>query len=45
MSEQCRSLKHSHAAPLGKWTDMLENACMLDEEDPALYSTSGPEME
>lgn len=26
-------LKHSHAGSSGKWTNMLENACML-EEDP-----------
>ncbi|KAF4964412.1 hypothetical protein FSARC_7647 [Fusarium sarcochroum] len=26
-------LKHSHAGTSGKWTNMLENACML-EEDP-----------
>ncbi|SPJ72415.1 uncharacterized protein FTOL_02143 [Fusarium torulosum] len=26
-------LKHSHASTSGKWTNMLENACML-EEDP-----------
>ncbi|TDZ40439.1 hypothetical protein C8035_v004084 [Colletotrichum spinosum] len=25
-------LKHSHAGTSGKWTNMLENACMLDEE-------------
>jgi len=28
-------LKHSHAGTSGKWTNMLENACML-EEDPEL---------
>jgi uncharacterized Zn-finger protein len=27
-------LKHSHAGTSGKWTNMLENACML-EEDPS----------
>ncbi|KAJ8124751.1 hypothetical protein O1611_g8889 [Lasiodiplodia mahajangana] len=27
-------LKHSHAGTSGKWTNMLENACMLDEEPP-----------
>ena len=27
-------LKHSHAGTSGKWTNMLENACMI-EEDPA----------
>ncbi|KAI6335372.1 hypothetical protein MCOR07_003395 [Pyricularia oryzae] len=25
-------LKHSHSGTSGKWTNMLENACMLDEE-------------
>ncbi|OBR03280.1 C2H2 finger domain-containing protein [Colletotrichum higginsianum IMI 349063] len=25
-------LKHSHAGTSGKWTNMLENACMLDED-------------
>lgn len=27
-------LKHSHAGTSGKWTNMLENACMLNEEPP-----------
>ncbi|RYP57534.1 hypothetical protein DL769_009424 [Monosporascus sp. CRB-8-3] len=27
-------LKHSHAGTSGKWTNMLENACMLEEEPP-----------
>lgn len=27
-------LKHSHAGTSGKWTNMLENACMV-EEDPS----------
>lgn len=27
-------LKHSHAATSGKWTDMLENACVKDEHPP-----------
>ncbi|KAI1251657.1 hypothetical protein MGN70_006225 [Eutypa lata] len=27
-------LKHSHASTTGKWTNMLENACMLEEEPP-----------
>ncbi|KAL2257999.1 hypothetical protein VTK26DRAFT_8858 [Humicola hyalothermophila] len=27
-------LKHSHAGTSGKWTNMLENACMMDEEPP-----------
>jgi len=44
MEEHSTTFKHSHAVPLGKWTDTLENACMLDEEDP-LYSTSDPEIE
>lgn len=37
-------LKHSHAGTSGKWTNMLENACMKDE--PAADrrgSGSGPE--
>jgi hypothetical protein len=31
-------LKHSHAGTSGKWTNMLETACMKDEPNPA-----GPE--
>lgn len=27
-------LKHSHAGTSGKWTNMLESACMLEEEPP-----------
>lgn len=27
-------LKHSHAGTSGKWTNMLENACMLNEDPP-----------
>jgi len=27
-------LKHSHAGTSGKWTNMLENACMKDEPPP-----------
>ncbi|KAF3765346.1 hypothetical protein M406DRAFT_355885 [Cryphonectria parasitica EP155] len=27
-------LKHSHAGTSGKWTNMLENACMMEEELP-----------
>lgn len=27
-------LKHSHAGTSGKWTNMLENACMRDEPPP-----------
>jgi len=39
-------LKHSHAGTSGKWTNMLENACMKDEPPPkervgAVSSLSG----
>ncbi|KAK8077650.1 C2H2 finger domain-containingprotein [Apiospora saccharicola] len=27
-------LKHSHAGTSGKWTNMLESACMIEEEPP-----------
>lgn len=27
-------LKHSHAGTSGKWTNMLETACMIEEEPP-----------
>jgi hypothetical protein len=27
-------LKHSHAGTSGKWTNMLENACMMEEDPP-----------
>ncbi|KAF8474905.1 hypothetical protein BDZ91DRAFT_284341 [Kalaharituber pfeilii] len=27
-------LKHSHSGTAGKWTNVLENACMRDEPDP-----------
>ncbi|CAK7214747.1 hypothetical protein SCUCBS95973_002239 [Sporothrix curviconia] len=27
-------LKHSHAGTSGKWTNLLENACMMEEEPP-----------
>lgn len=27
-------LKHSHSGSSGKWTNMLENACMIEEEPP-----------
>jgi hypothetical protein len=27
-------LKHSHAGTSGKWTNQLENACMIEEEPP-----------
>ncbi|KAH8904147.1 hypothetical protein BR93DRAFT_884138 [Coniochaeta sp. PMI_546] len=29
-------LKHSHAGTSGKWTNMLENACMIEEEPPII---------
>ncbi|KAJ4352680.1 hypothetical protein N0V95_004064 [Ascochyta clinopodiicola] len=40
-------LKHSHAGTSGKWTNMLENACMRDEPPPqervgSVSSISGP---
>jgi hypothetical protein len=37
-------LKHSHAGTSGKWTNMLENACMRDEPPPqerSIASLSG----
>ncbi|KAJ5812213.1 hypothetical protein N7474_008514 [Penicillium riverlandense] len=40
-------LKHSHAGSSGKWTNILENACMKEEQlpeprkDKALHSASG----
>jgi len=33
-------LKHSHAGTSGKWTNMLENACMKDEPLPEKRVTS-----
>jgi uncharacterized protein with PIN domain len=36
-------LKHSHAGTSGKWTNMLENACMKDE--PAVDAAAGTVME
>lgn len=36
-------LKHSHAGTSGKWTNMLENACMKDE--PPLDTAAGTVME
>ena len=27
-------LKHSHGGTSGKWTNMLENACMVEEDVP-----------
>ena len=32
-------LKHSHAGQSGKWTNMLENACMREEPHPDLINT------
>ena len=34
-------LKHSHAGSSGKWTNMLENACMKDEPSPDEASSPG----
>jgi hypothetical protein len=34
-------LKHSHAGSSGKWTNMLENACMKDEPLPEPRTTGG----
>ncbi len=34
-------LKHSHAGTSGKWTNMLENACMKDEPPPQPLDRSG----
>ncbi len=31
-------LKHSHAGTSGKWTNMLENACMMEEDPPVPIS-------
>ena len=36
-------LKHSHAGTSGKWTNMLENACMK-EEPPLVGPGPGPDM-
>src|ERR1700743_227728 len=36
-------LKHSHAGASGKWTNMLENACMKDEPPPPIPSASQKE--
>ena len=33
-------LKHSHAGTSGKWTNMLENACMKDEPNPEPQDTN-----
>jgi len=34
-------LKHSHAGTSGKWTNMLENACMKDEPPPVPLAHPG----
>ncbi|KAI9828551.1 MAG: hypothetical protein M1819_006543 [Sarea resinae] len=34
-------LKHSHAGTSGKWTNMLENACMKDEPPPERINSGG----
>ncbi|KAI9886765.1 MAG: hypothetical protein M1823_001408 [Watsoniomyces obsoletus] len=34
-------LKHSHAGTSGKWTNMLENACMKDEPPPQPIDRTG----
>ncbi|KAI8934003.1 hypothetical protein NX059_008774 [Plenodomus lindquistii] len=34
-------LKHSHAGTSGKWTNMLENACMRDEPPPTPIDRAG----
>jgi len=35
-------LKHSHGGTSGKWTNMLETACMKDEPLPEKRVTTGP---
>lgn len=35
-------LKHSHAGTSGKWTNMLENACMRDEPPPVPMADRAP---
>jgi hypothetical protein len=37
-------LKHSHAGTSGKWTNMLENACMKDEPNPARITEEEEDM-
>jgi hypothetical protein len=34
-------LKHSHAGTGGKWTNILENACMKEEQPPEPRDRSG----
>jgi hypothetical protein len=34
-------LKHSHAGTSGKWTNLLENACMRDEPLPQPHERVG----
>jgi hypothetical protein len=34
-------LKHSHAGSSGKWTNILENACMKEEQPPEPRDKSG----
>ncbi len=34
-------LKHSHAGTSGKWTNMLENACMREESQPERIGSEG----
>ncbi|CAD6590968.1 MAG: hypothetical protein ASARMPRED_005129 [Alectoria sarmentosa] len=36
-------LKHSHAGTSGKWTNMLETACMRDEPPPAPQDNNVPQ--
>ncbi|KAJ5373377.1 Zinc finger C2H2 [Penicillium concentricum] len=35
-------LKHSHAGTSGKWTNILENACMKEEQPPEPREPRGP---
>lgn len=37
-------LKHSHAAKLGKWTDMLENMCMQEESKHIPQPSTEPDL-
>ncbi|EKV19726.1 Zinc finger, C2H2 [Penicillium digitatum] len=36
-------LKHSHAGTSGKWTNILENACMKEEQPPEPREPRGPQ--
>lgn len=38
-------LKHSHAGTSGKWTNMLETACMKDEPNPVPIDNNNPNMQ